>query len=313
MAIAIGPVEADELPAVRALVNAHVEAVIPGWGLPDGYLRDHLRRNPEQPIIDPWVRERRTLCALERGQLTAAAHLLRYGDGPEVGADYQNAGDLGWFFFWPGQAEAGEALLRAAHEQMRAWGVARCYAWDAGMPLPLLGGVPDAWPHIGGMFEAAGFRHNPERLEAIYGGWLSAPRDWRASGVPGMLEVPPAPPLPGLSIERTMGRLQTRFAALAGGQAVGHCECAADLTGGGALPALRGWAELGELYVDEDWRNRGVGAWLVRHAAAWLRLGGCDRVAFSVTEKDEAAGAGRFYQRFGWNALARIRMGWHRD
>jgi GNAT superfamily N-acetyltransferase len=93
---------------------------------------------------------------------------------------------------------------------------------------------------------------------------------------------------------------------------VGHCECSADLTGGGALPALTGWGELGELHVVEGWRNRGVGAWLVQHAAAWLRLAGCERVVLAVTAEDEAAGAGRFYQRQGWKALARVRMGWQR-
>jgi GNAT superfamily N-acetyltransferase len=111
-------------------------------------------------------------------------------------------------------------------------------------------------------------------------------------------------------VHRSLGRHQTRFTALAGGQAIGHCECSADLTQGGALPALRGWAELGEIEVAEEWRHRGVGTWLIGHAATWLRLGGCERAVFSVAAENEAAGAGRLYQRLGWNVLARHQIGW---
>jgi GNAT superfamily N-acetyltransferase len=91
---------------------------------------------------------------------------------------------------------------------------------------------------------------------------------------------------------------------------VGYCECISDLTEAGALPALRGWAELAELEVGEPWRSRGIGAWLVQNAVAWLQLGGCDRIVLSVAAENEAAGAGRFYQRCGWWPLARLQRGW---
>jgi GNAT superfamily N-acetyltransferase len=268
--------------------------------VPWPYLGETLRRNPGQVIIDPWVQERRSLCVLEQGRLTGAAHLLRYGSGPEVGSDYQNAGDVAWYLYWPESGAAGSRLLEAAEQQMTAWGVERRYAWDSGLPIALLSGVPDAWPHVAEALEAAGYRWNADRDEAVFAGRL------------GQIAMPGAGPLPNMAIERTMGHWQTRFTALCGGEAVGHCECSADLTGGGAVPAMRGWGELGELYVLEGWRSRGVGAWLVRHAAAWLRLGGCDRVVLSVAAADEAAGAGRFYQRQGWDALARFRKGWRR-
>lgn len=41
--------------------------------------------------------ERTTLCGILRQRVVAAAHLLRYGAGPEVGAYYQSAGEIGWF------------------------------------------------------------------------------------------------------------------------------------------------------------------------------------------------------------------------
>jgi GNAT superfamily N-acetyltransferase len=82
---------------------------------------------------------------------------------------------------------------------------------------------------------------------------------------------------------------------------------------GWAIPAPRGWAELSEVHVAEGWRNRRVGSWLVGTAAGWLRLCRRDRVVLAVNEDDEAAGAGRFYRRFGWDVLAREIRPWPRD
>jgi hypothetical protein len=48
----------------------------------------------------------------------------------------------------------------------------------------------------------------------------------------------------------------------------------------------------------------------MRHAVAWLQLASCDRVVISTTEDHEAAGAGRFFGRFGWEALVREVHGW---
>ena len=73
---------------------------------------------------------------------------------------------------------------------------------------------------------------------------------------------------------------------------------------------LGGWAELTELWVREGSRNRGVGRWLVEHAAGWLRLAGRDRVVLCVDGDDDEAGAGRFYRRFGWEVLARLTLSW---
>jgi GNAT superfamily N-acetyltransferase len=93
-------------------------------------------------------------------------------------------------------------------------------------------------------------------------------------------------------------------------QRIGYCECLPDLTEGGAAPSLRGWAELAELEIAPDWQRRGIGAWLVRHAVEWLRFGGCDRIVLAVAPDSEAAGADRFYRRFGWNRLVRQEKGW---
>jgi GNAT superfamily N-acetyltransferase len=142
-------------------------------------------------------------------------------------------------------------------------------------------------------------RTDKEGEEIVYGGPLD------------QVQLPSTPPVPNMTLQRTMGRIVgARFVALLDGQEVGQIECGTDLTLGGALPALRGWGEISELQVSEPWRNRGIGTWLVQQAVAWHRLGGGERMILAVTAEDEAAGAGRFYQRLGWHVLMRQRKGW---
>jgi GNAT superfamily N-acetyltransferase len=135
------------------------------------------------------------------------------------------------------------------------------------------------------------------RKEAIYGGWL---RD---------IPLPGDAPVPNLTVRRIIQGGDAAFAGFINGEKIGWCAITANLSAGGDIPALRGWSELREMYVTEAWRSQGVGAWLVQHAAEWLRLSGCDRIALNVDSEDEARGAGRFYERFGWHAFSRIEYG----
>ncbi len=300
-AVVIEPFQEAHLFRVQTLINMHLSTMVPGWGLPEAFIASFLHRNPYQETIDPWVRERMTLCALQKQRVVAAAHLLRYGNGPEVNPFYQNVGDLAWFLAWPNADEAAAALLTAARRQFAAWGVTREYAWDAGVPVSPFVGVPDVWPHISRALEAAGYapRGGKEGEELVYGGPLDA-------ALPDG-----APPVTGLTLQRVMGKIDGAcFLALVDGEVVGQCECATDLTRGGTLPALRGWGELSEVEVKEEWRRRGIGTWLVRQAAAWHQLGGGKRMVLAVLPEDEEAGAGRFYQRLGWQVLVRQRKGW---
>jgi hypothetical protein len=42
----------------------------------------------------------------------------------------------------------------------------------------------------------------------------------------------------------------------------------------------------------------------VRSGVSWMRLGGCERVSFLVAVGDEAARAGRFWERLGRRPIA---------
>jgi GNAT superfamily N-acetyltransferase len=148
---------------------------------------------------------------------------------------------------------------------------------------------------------AGGYRPDlATHREVLYGGWLPS------------LSTPEIRPIPGLTLRRRAETYETRLAALVEDTEIGHCDVQPDLTRGGQSSALRGWAWLTDLAVDQCWRNRVVGSWLVRHAIVCLRFADCDRAILAVADENEATGAGRFYRRFGWDVLTREINGWRR-
>src|SRR2546430_10001570 len=65
-----------------------------------------------------------------------------------------------------------------------------------------------------------------------------------------------------------------RFRAVLAGEEIAVVEWSPDLSFGGTLPALSGWAELCELRVHPEWRGRGGGAGLAAGTRPLLRPGG---------------------------------------
>ena len=90
------------------------------------------------------------------------------------------------------------------------------------------------------------------------------------------------------------------------------CGCDPDLDRGGRLPAFSRWAELSGLGSEEDLRNKGIGAWVGRHAVQWLVMAGKTPCVLCVAMDDGKNGAGRFYRRFGWSPVVRLKRGWTR-
>ena len=107
--ITIEPYRPDHLAQVQSLVNVHLGALVSGWAVPEALIANQIQRNPGQYIVDPWVIGRTTLCAIEQQRVVAAAHLLRYGSGPEVSQFCNNTGAIDWLFAWPDAAEAAQA------------------------------------------------------------------------------------------------------------------------------------------------------------------------------------------------------------
>ena len=90
-AVQVRPFRRADREQLTALVNAHIQAVVPGVVVSVNTVLSQLERNPGEFIVDPWVSERATLVAEQRGRVVAAAHLLRYGAGEEVGEAYRAA------------------------------------------------------------------------------------------------------------------------------------------------------------------------------------------------------------------------------
>lgn len=285
----IASLDRFHLPQALELVNGHLGAAMLGWSLTPDYLWACLHREPQESVTDPWVVERRSIVGIVKDRVCAAAHLRRYGEETR----WKGVGEIGWILFWPGEREAGAAVMTECRRQMKAWEVSEERVGSP--PNPGWGGIPEVWPHITGLLERFGYSAYEEVVESVYGGALHG------------ISAPGEPPVAGVTVHRYMGEFGARFVARLDGQEIAACECISDLTEGGQLPALAGWAELSELETSEPMRNRGIGSWVLCHAVEWLRLARCDRIELSVRREDEEAGAGRFYSRFGWTPLVRQR------
>lgn len=304
--IEIRPFRRADRDHLTALVNRHAAAVVPGAAVSVSTVLGQLEREPAEFIVDPWVAQRRTLVAEQAGGLGAAALLLRYRGDPDVGEHFRDAGEIHWLLFspmapadnphWSDGHAAAEALMAACLEQFDAWGVRTGYA-DGALPVPGVYGVPEQWPHVERLYARHGFVPRGE-TESV---WLVDLAD---------VPVPADPPLPGLQVRRLVGVNGTRLTAHIDGSPVGHIEVDV-LDQAERHPLQGGLADIGNLAVAEGHRRRGVGGWLLRHAAQWLRLGRTGRLmAYSWPSEVEQVA---FFERHGFTEVTRTRRGWRRE
>lgn len=288
---------------VTALVNAHVQAVMPGVSVPQNTVLAQLERDPSEFIVDPWVAERRMLVAEERGRIVAAALLHRYADDERVSESYRNSGSIHWLLYWPDApywpdaSAAGTALMQRCIGQLADWNVRVMHA-SGDLPAPVIYGVSDSWPHVIDLYEQAGFAHT-SRVEVIFVAHVDR------------IPRPVAAPIDGLSVRRDLGINGTRFSAVLDGRTVGFAEVESDLTRGGARARFAGWADVGNLEVDDELQRRGVASWILGRAAEWLEIGRVDRLLAYAWPEQEAMIA--FLLGRGFVELARTRRGWTRS
>jgi GNAT superfamily N-acetyltransferase len=313
-AIEVRPFRRSDREQLTGLVNAHAQAVVPGMTVSVNTVMSQLERQPGEFIVDPWVSERLTLVAEQRSRVAAAAHLLRFFPDERAGRSYRGAGEIHWLLFWPrapagnpwwtDAAPAAEALVTACLGQLARWGVASQQAGGE-LPAPGVYGVPEQWPHIVSLYESAGFTHTGH-TEGVY---LA-----RVEDLPEDAE----PPLPGLTVRRSVGTNGTRLSAVLGTEAAGYIEVEV-LGAGERLPRQGGWADVGNLRVAERYRRRGVATWLLGQAGGWLRLAQVDRLLdYAYTEGTDAGGYDysdyrAFLAASGFTLLTRTRRGWTRQ
>ncbi|MEU3602731.1 N-acetyltransferase [Streptomyces sp. NPDC006798] len=282
---------------LTALVNAHAAAVVPGAGVSVNTVLSALERCPEEYVTDPWVAERVTLVAEERRRIVAAAHLLRYRDEPDVGDDYRDTGHVEWFVHVPSAGDGAAALLMpAALAQLDRWRVRARHA-DGHLPVPGVYGVPDAWPHVRAVFEAAGFVHT---------GGVEVLLLARSGGLP---EPGPAP-LPGLSARRSLGPLGTRITAVVDGAPVAYIELDTHLDRPERHARPGGTADIADLVLPDE-PVPGLAGWLLGEARSWLELSGVDRL-LSYADPDDADDTEEtaLLTGLGFTELGRTARGW---
>lgn len=305
MPVHIRPFVRGDRDQVAALVNAHVAAVVPNVSVSVQALMSQLEREPGEFIVDPWVVARSTLVAVQRDRVVAAAHLLRYGAGGQVGETYRGTGEIRWLVwwppapFWPDSTAAADALLDASLARLAAWQVTRVYA-DGTLPAPGVYGVPEQWPHVRDALHRAGFRG--DRVECVHLARLD--------------DLPPAgrPPIEGVHRVRSVGACGTRITAVlpasAGGREIGFVEVGTTLDGGIRFGRTSGLADVGNLQVEEGSRRRGVGTWLMGQARSWLELGGLTGLlAYTNRDDDHDGSTAAFLAATGFEVLTRTLRG----
>jgi GNAT superfamily N-acetyltransferase len=303
--IEVRPFHRRDRDQLTALANRHIQAVVPGAGVSVSTMLNHLERQPDEFIVDPWVRERLTLVAEQRGRVAAAAHLLRYHDDARAGESYRGCGEIRWFLYWPGApagnpywpdaSDAADRLMATCLRRLDGWGAHTWYA-AGDLPAPGVYGVPEQWPHIRARYRRAGFTHTGG-AETVH----LAPVD--------DLPHPAEPPVPGLAARRSVGVNGTRLSAVLDAEPIGYIEVEA-VDQGERSSRHHGWADIGNLHVATEYRRRGVATWLVGQAADWLRLAQIERLLGYASLDD--CGDRAFLSAAGFRELTRTLRGWTR-
>jgi hypothetical protein len=193
--------------------------------------------------------ERVTLVAEQRGRVAAAAHLLRYGDGAEVGGVLPRcwgdpvAAALPDAPFWADASAADYAVAVAAVTFLTRSGASRLYV-DCALLAQGVYGLPRSGPMC------TPFSTGPDSTpvtdrDRVPRRRASASQESRR-------------PSPGLSLTRTLGSNGTRFSALLDGDVVGYVEVEGRNGDAGCAVQHDGWADIGNLHVQEPHRRRRI-------------------------------------------------------
>ena len=116
-------------------------------------------------------------------------------------------------------------------------------------------------------------------------------------------------PLPNLTLRRSLGSNGTRFSGVLDEEVIGYIEVESREEPG-RVAQHGGLADVGNLRVEDAWRRRGVGKWLMAQVADWLRLGRFDRLLDYTCAEEEDYRA--FLRCVGFRELIWTRRGWRR-
>jgi hypothetical protein len=98
--------------------------------------------------------------------------------------------------------------------------------------------VPEQWPHVREIYERAGFRVDADRGSRTEAVFLAAVEDLPKSA---------APPVAGLTVQRTVGINGTRISGCLGDTVIGYIEVDTNLDTGARMSRLGRWSDVGNL------------------------------------------------------------------
>jgi GNAT superfamily N-acetyltransferase len=98
------------------------------------------------------------------------------------------------------------------------------------------------------------------------------------------------------------------LSAYVGNEQIGYIEVDTHIVDASVRVRQTGWADIGNLYVLEEYRRRGVATWLYGQAAEWLRLAHVDRLLdYTIPDRDDVLALQR---KVGFVELTRTERGW---
>lgn len=131
-AIEVRPLRRGDRDQLTELVNAHVQAVVPGLGVSVATVMTALERQPAEFIEDPWVSERVTLVALQRGRVANGTRLIAVLGGHDIGYLETGIFDDGERTSRHGSwADIGNLHVRAEHRRrgVASWLLGQAAGW----------------------------------------------------------------------------------------------------------------------------------------------------------------------------------------
>ena len=248
----------------------------------------------------PYDKPEAVMIAYEGATARGYTHLCHGPNADRTGPD-PATGSVEALFFDPDRPDVGLALLREAVERHRAAGATKVFGWSSFSGYPLYRGIfvglePMAMAadrHVVESFLAAGFAYCQRSVEI--GINFDAPVPEQELAVPVEFRVGPWQSEQPWDAATWQGLTPYRNCALIDGREVASCLYAMMPVISSTYGAPVGC--IGGLRTQEDWRRKGIAAFLVSRALNHMRDLGARRVTVGTQHDNWAAHA--TYRRLG--------------
>ena len=298
----IRPFRRRDREQLTRLVNRHAVAVMPGASVSVDTVLPQLERDPDEFIVDPWVRERHISAADRSGDVMTAAHVLRYRAEPHLGDTHRNAGEIRWLVCWPTAPEGDRSGTTATRPPTHSCTPASPSSTPGRSPTAtLMAACP---------------------IPASRGSRPSGPTSNDSTNATASSPAPPRSSSWPISTASTSQASRRCPVSQYGGCSGSTAHARRPTSTGNRWPRSKptsssvpngtcgGMADSGNLHVDDEYRRLGLATWMGRHAADWLRLGHADRLLAYASPSDAALLG--FLCRQGFTKVTHTRRGWTR-